>query len=115
MKPCSINLHQDRDNVSPNSGERYRNGEAIATGAVASTVNQVVSKRFCTKQHRQWSKRGAYLLLQIRPTTLNHALGTMCKQSYPPMAVEEIPDTASSPASPCAHGRARVTDAVYRS
>src|SRR5215813_14890216 len=93
MKPCSINLHQDRDNLSPNSGERYRNGEAIATRAVESTVNQVVSKRFCTKQHRQWSKRGVYLLLQIRPKTLNHALGTMFKQSYPPMEVEEIPES----------------------
>ncbi len=34
----------------PNYGERYRNGEAIATGFVESTVNQVVSKRFCKKQ-----------------------------------------------------------------
>ena len=31
----------------PNYGERYRNGEAIATGFVESTVNQVISKRFC--------------------------------------------------------------------
>src|SRR6266568_4225270 len=48
----------------PNYGERYRNGEAIATGFVESTVNQVVSKRFCKKQQMQWSKRGAHLLLQ---------------------------------------------------
>jgi len=34
----------------PNYGQRYRNGEAIATGFVESTVNQVVSKRFCKKQ-----------------------------------------------------------------
>jgi hypothetical protein len=33
----------------PNYGERYRNGEAIATGFVESTVNQMVSKRFCKK------------------------------------------------------------------
>ena len=32
-------------------------------------------------------------------------------KSYPPMEVEEIPDAASSPASPCAHGRVRVTHA----
>ena len=32
----------------PNYGQRYRNGEAIATGFVESTVNEVVSKRFCT-------------------------------------------------------------------
>jgi hypothetical protein len=34
----------------PNYGERYHNGEAIATGFVESTVNEVVSKRFCKKQ-----------------------------------------------------------------
>jgi hypothetical protein len=40
-------------------GERYRNGEAIATGFVESTVHQVVSPRFCKRQQMQWSKRGA--------------------------------------------------------
>jgi hypothetical protein len=34
----------------PNYGERYRNGEPVATGVVESTVNEVVSKRFCKKQ-----------------------------------------------------------------
>jgi hypothetical protein len=34
----------------PNYGERYRYGEAIATGFVESTVNQVVSKHFCKRQ-----------------------------------------------------------------
>jgi hypothetical protein len=34
----------------PNYGERYRYGERISTGFVESTVNQVVSKRFCKKQ-----------------------------------------------------------------
>jgi len=34
----------------PNYGQRYHHGEAIATGFVESTVNQVVSKRFCKKQ-----------------------------------------------------------------
>ncbi len=53
----------------PNYGERYRNGEAIATGFVESTVNQVVSKRFCKKQQMRWSKRGAHLLLQTRVKT----------------------------------------------
>ena len=36
--------------VIPNYGERYHHGEAIATGFVESTVNEVVSKRFCKKQ-----------------------------------------------------------------
>src|SRR5262245_43582255 len=58
----------------PNDGERYRHGEAIATGFVESMVNQVVSKRFCKKQLMQWSKRGAHLLLQTRVKTLNREL-----------------------------------------
>ena len=35
----------------PNYGERYHTGEAIATGFVEATVNEVISKRFC-KKHR---------------------------------------------------------------
>jgi hypothetical protein len=34
----------------PNYGERYRNGERIATGFVESAVNQVVSKRMVKQQ-----------------------------------------------------------------
>ena len=60
--------------VIPNYGESYRNGEPIAPGFVESTVNEVVSKRFCKKQHMQWSKEGAHVLLQIRVRTLNGAL-----------------------------------------
>jgi hypothetical protein len=78
----------------PNYGERYRNGEAIATGFVESTVNQVVSKRFCKKQQMQWSKRGAHLLLQTRVKTLNGELGTVFKRWYPDMDVEEMRDAA---------------------
>ncbi len=48
--------------VIPNDSERYHHGEAIATGFVESTVNEVVSKRFCKKQQMQWSKAGAHLL-----------------------------------------------------
>jgi hypothetical protein len=78
----------------PNYGERYRNGEAIATGFVESTVNEVVSKRFCKRQQMQWSKRGAHLLLQTRVKTLNRELGTVFKRWYPDMEVEELPDAA---------------------
>jgi hypothetical protein len=34
----------------PNYGERYRNGEKIASGFVESAINQVVSKRMVKKQ-----------------------------------------------------------------
>ncbi len=57
--------------VIPNYGERYRNSEPIATGVVESTVNEVVSKRFCKRQQMQWSKEGAHVLLQTRVRTLN--------------------------------------------
>jgi hypothetical protein len=34
-------------------GARYRAGERISTGFGVSTVNQVISKRFCTRQQMQ--------------------------------------------------------------
>ena len=71
--------------VIPNYGERYHHGEAIATGFVESTVNEVVSKRFCKKQQMQWSKEGAHLLLQTRVRTLNGELGAIFKRWYPDM------------------------------
>jgi hypothetical protein len=80
----------------PNYGQRYRNGEAIATGFVESTVNQVVSKRFCKKQQMQWSKPGAHLLLQTRVKTLDGELGAVFTRWYPGMGigVEEMPAAA---------------------
>jgi hypothetical protein len=41
-----------------NYGERYRNGEPIATGFVESTVNEVVSKRFCKNNKCSGPKKG---------------------------------------------------------
>ena len=80
----------------PNYGQRYHDGEAIATGFVESTVNEVVSKRFCKKQQMQWSKLGAHLLLQTRVKTLNGDLGAIFKCWYPDMdiEVEEMPAAA---------------------
>jgi hypothetical protein len=82
--------------VMPNYGERYRKGEPIATGFVESTVNEVVSKRFCKKQQMQWSKEGAHLLLQTRVRTLNGELSAIFKRWYPDMdlEVEEMPVAA---------------------
>ena len=79
--------------VIPNYGARYRNGEPIATGFVESTVNEVLSKRFCKKQQMQWSKEGAHVLLQTRVRTLNGELGAIFKRWYPDMdlEVQEIP------------------------
>jgi hypothetical protein len=68
-----------------NYGNRYRNGEAIATGFVESTINQVVSKRFVKRQSMRWTERGAHLLLQIRTKTLNDELRSTCGGWYPDM------------------------------
>jgi len=75
----------------PNYGERYRSGERISTGFVESTVNQVISKRFCKKQQMQWTQRGAHLLLQTRVKTLNQELGAVFQRWYPDMQLEEEP------------------------
>ena len=80
----------------PNYGERYRNGEPIATGFVESTVNEVVSKRFCKKQQMAWSKEGAHLLLQTRVRTLNGELAGIFKRWYPNLDIKakEMPIAA---------------------
>jgi hypothetical protein len=92
--PCFLTYIRNNRHLIPNYGERYRNGEAIATGFVESTVNQVVSKRFCKKQQMQWSKRGVHLLLQTRVKTLNCELGAVFKRWYPDLEVEELPAAA---------------------
>src|SRR6266850_6996548 len=73
----------------PNYGERYRHGERISTGFVESTVNQVVSKRFCKKQQMQWTKRAAHLLLQMRVKTLNHELASVFRRWYPDFPIQQ--------------------------
>ena len=41
-----------------NYGERFRAGERISTGFVASAVNQIVDKRFDKRQSMRWTPRG---------------------------------------------------------
>ena len=67
----------------PNYGERYRNGERIASGFVESAVNQVVSKRMVKHQQMQWTQRGAHLLLQIRTRVLNEEWEGIFRRWYP--------------------------------
>jgi hypothetical protein len=42
-------------------GWRWSNGELISTSLVESTVNVLISKRFCKKQQMQWTPEGAHL------------------------------------------------------
>jgi hypothetical protein len=77
----------------PDYGERYRHGERISTGFVESTVNQVLSKRFCKRQQMQWTQRGTHLLLQIRTRVLNGDWEAMFRECYPgfrPLATESV-------------------------
>ena len=67
----------------PNYGERYRNGERIATGFVESTVNQVISKRMVKKQQMRWSPKGAHLLLQVRTRVLDDDWRATFERWYP--------------------------------
>jgi hypothetical protein len=39
----------------------------------------------------QWTKRGAYLLLQTRVNTLNRELGAVSQRWYPDLQLEEEP------------------------
>lgn len=74
----------------PNFGDRWHNGEAISTGFVESTVNQVISKRFVKKQQMRWTKSGAHLLLQMRILVLNEELSHQWKQWYPGFKLDEV-------------------------
>jgi hypothetical protein len=74
---------QNNAGFIPNYGERYRAGERISTGFVESTVNQVISKRFCKKQQMAWTPRGAHLLLQIRTRVLNGDWEATFQEWYP--------------------------------
>ena len=79
----------------PNYGECYHAGERISTGVVESTVNQVVSKRFCKRQQMQWTKRAVHLLLHVRVKVLNRELDSVFHRWYPDVPVEE--DNARAP------------------
>jgi len=72
-----------------NYSERWHKGERISTAFVESTVNRVVSQRFAKKQQMQWSKKGAYRLLQTRTKTLDGTLPDLFAQWYPGMAVND--------------------------
>jgi hypothetical protein len=52
-------------------------------------VNQVISKRFCTRQQMPWTKRGAHLWLQTRVKTLNRELAAVFQRWYPDLKLEE--------------------------
>jgi len=81
---CEFKTYIERNGGNvPNYGERRRHGEVISTSFVESTVNAVVSKRFCKKQQMQWTPRGAHLLLRTRTKILNDELVEIFELRYP--------------------------------
>jgi hypothetical protein len=77
----------------PNYGDRYRHGEAISTGFVESTVNQV-GKRFVKKQQMRWTEQGAHQLIQIRTKVLNKEWHATLRNWYP--AMKSQPETMAA-------------------
>jgi len=84
-----------RNNIGsiPNYGERWRNGEVISTSFVESTVNVLISRRFCKKQQMQW--QGAHLLVQTRAQTLDGTLRGRFEKWYPGLAAND-PEISST-------------------
>ncbi|HUB47652.1 MAG TPA: hypothetical protein VMB73_21960 [Acetobacteraceae bacterium] len=66
-----------------NYGERYRAGGRISSCLAESSVNAVISKRLAKRQQMQWTKRGAYLRLQIRRRALDGTLRPLFERWYP--------------------------------
>ena len=71
----------------PNYGERWRYGEAISTGFVESTINEVIAKRMVKKQQMQWTQEGAHYMLQTRTAVLNDDLQKDFKRWYPTFCI----------------------------
>jgi hypothetical protein len=72
-----------------NYGDRYRNGERIATAFVESTVNELISRRFVKKPPMRWTKAGAHRLLQLRAQVLDGELGDRGARWHPGVRMED--------------------------
>ena len=82
---------ENNAHLIPNYGERWRNGEYIATSFVESTVNEVISKRMVKKQQMQWSQEGAHYMLQVRTAALNGNLPEHFEKWYPGLSLKKSP------------------------
>ena len=79
----------NNQHLIPNYGEKYRYGEAISTGFVESTINEVVAKRMVKKQQMQWTQQGAHYLLQTRTAVLNEELYDHFERWYPCLKISK--------------------------
>jgi hypothetical protein len=81
----------------PDSGDRYRHGERIATSFAESTVNQVISKRMVKEQQMRRAPAGAHRPLQVRTRVLNDELRRTFERWYPGLKLDiESPQGAAA-------------------
>ncbi|CAB3808941.1 ISKra4 family transposase ISBte1 [Paraburkholderia ultramafica] len=81
-----IGYLENDQNVIVDYGDRYRHGEPITSSLVESAVNQVVSRRFVTRQQMAWRPALAHGLLQVRTAVLNEQLRSRFERWYPALA-----------------------------
>ena len=58
----------------PNYGARHRQGAAISTAFVESTVNEIVSRRMVKRQQMRWNRETVQPFLTVRVHVLNDTL-----------------------------------------
>ena len=62
---------------------RRRNGEAISTAFVESSVNEIIAKRMNKKQQMRWNRATVQPFLGVRTTILNDTLEDVFRRRYP--------------------------------
>ena len=61
---------------------RRRNGKAISTAFVASSVNEIVAKRMSKKQQMRWNRATMQAFLDVRTAVLNDTLEDTFRDRY---------------------------------
>jgi hypothetical protein len=62
---------------------RRRNGEAISTAFVESSVNEIIAKRMNKKQQMRWNRATVQSFLDVRTAVLNDTLADTFRNQYP--------------------------------
>ena len=62
---------------------RRRQGEAISTAFVESSVNEIIAKRMNKKQQMRWNRATVQPFLDVRTAVLNDTLEDCFRHRYP--------------------------------
>jgi hypothetical protein len=60
-----------------------RAGGRISTGFVESSINRIVGRRMCKRQHMRWSRVGAHSVVQLRVALLNQEFHELARRQFP--------------------------------